>query len=83
MGPPALKSSALPIRLQSPYINIMKNSWYKSLVYISMAQLVTANPKLFSRAFRICSQSVWELKIHKIRRQGTVPNMMIVKVHPQ
>ena len=25
-----------------------------------------------SRAFRICSQSVWELKIHKIRLQGTV-----------
>ena len=50
LGPPALKSSALPIRLQSPYINIMKNSWYKTLVYIFMAQLVTANPKLFSKS---------------------------------
>ena len=27
---------------------------------------------LRSRAFRICGQSVWELKIHKIRRQETV-----------
>ena len=27
---------------------------------------------LRSRAFRICGQSVWELKIDKIRRQGTV-----------
>jgi len=27
---------------------------------------------LRSRVFRICGQSVWELKIHKIRRQGTV-----------
>ena len=27
---------------------------------------------LRSRAFRICGQSVWELKIHKIRRQRTV-----------
>ena len=29
---------------------IMKNSWYKTLVYIFMAQLVTANPKLFSKS---------------------------------
>ena len=50
LGPPALKSSALPIRLQSPYIDIIKNSWYKTLVYIFMAQLVTANPKLFSKS---------------------------------
>ena len=50
LGPPAQKSSALPIRLQSPYTNIMKNSWYKTLVYIFMAQLVTANPKSFSKS---------------------------------
>ena len=50
LGPPAQKSSALPIRLQSPNINMMKNSWYKTLVYIFMAQLVTANPKLFSKS---------------------------------
>ena len=31
---------------------------------------------LRSRAFRICGQSVWELKIHKIRRQGTVTRPM-------
>ena len=49
LGPPAQKSSALTIRLQSPYIINKKNSWYKTLVYISMAQLVTANPKLFSK----------------------------------
>ena len=30
---------------------------------------------LRSRAFRICGQSVWELKIHKIRRQGTVASL--------
>ena len=48
LGPPG--SSALPIRLQSPYINIVKNSWYKTIVYIFMAQLVTANPKLFSKS---------------------------------
>ena len=29
---------------------MMKNSWYKTLVYIFMAQLVTANPKLFSKS---------------------------------
>ena len=50
LGPLAQKSSALTIRLQSPYINIVKNSWYKTLVYIFMAQLVTANPKLFSKS---------------------------------
>ena len=50
LGPPAQKSSALSIRLQSPYTNIMKNSWYKTLVYIFMAQLVTANPKSFSKS---------------------------------
>ena len=50
LGPLAHKSSALTIRLQSPYINIVKNSWYKNLVYIFMAQLVTAYPKLFSKS---------------------------------
>ena len=43
-------SSCTPIRLQSPYINIEKNSWYKNLVYVFMAQLVTANSKLFSKS---------------------------------
>jgi len=50
LGPPARKSNALPIRLQRTYIDMMKNSWYKTLVYIFMAQLVTANPKLFSKS---------------------------------
>ena len=65
-GGPRFKSH-LSQYLPNFYWNFFKNGT------TGQGQIMCFFEILRSRAFRICGQSVWESKIHKIRRQGTVP----------